>query len=327
MQMPGRKYSNGSQYRYGFQKQETDNELWSGAVSFKYRVEDPRLVRFFSADPLSDKYPWNSPYAFSENKPISCRELEGLEAVYVFLTAEYMLGVFGNSVTLGFAVDREGIAWGGSAGGKFGIGVSASAGAGATVFPTMDRLESMEGLGESVTISGEFIFGGTLGVAVSSGYVGGTGSFNVGVGFQLAYEQSFTKLSKKLTWNEISDYLNGLNHAINDEGLKRLISASGLNSSSSIADIKNTIFGFYKPLMIEGIDKSIAEREVAIKTLKNSINSIDDQLSKLNAIKKPNGAVKAAIGVLSNLKSINETVVKEQQKQVDELKKEKAGLE
>jgi hypothetical protein len=36
--------------------------------------------RFFSVDPLSAYFPWNSPYAFSENRVISAIELEGLEA-------------------------------------------------------------------------------------------------------------------------------------------------------------------------------------------------------------------------------------------------------
>jgi hypothetical protein len=35
--------------------------------------------RFLSVDPLSDKYPHNSPYAFSENRVIDGVELEGLE--------------------------------------------------------------------------------------------------------------------------------------------------------------------------------------------------------------------------------------------------------
>jgi RHS repeat-associated protein len=65
--------------RYGFQGQEEDDELWSGSVSFKYRVEDARLGRFFSVDPLSSKFPWNSPYAFAENRVIDGIELEGLE--------------------------------------------------------------------------------------------------------------------------------------------------------------------------------------------------------------------------------------------------------
>jgi hypothetical protein len=80
MTMPGRKYQVGSgSYRYGFQNQETDKELWEGAVSFKYRVEDPRLVRFFSVDPLASDYPHNSPYAFAENRLLDGIELEGLE--------------------------------------------------------------------------------------------------------------------------------------------------------------------------------------------------------------------------------------------------------
>lgn len=40
-------------YRYGFQNQEHDDEHWSGAVSYKNRVEDRRLGRFFSVDPLA----------------------------------------------------------------------------------------------------------------------------------------------------------------------------------------------------------------------------------------------------------------------------------
>jgi hypothetical protein len=53
--------------------------LWEGSVSFKYRVEDPRLGRFFSVDPLFSSYPANSNYAFSENDVIANVEQEGLE--------------------------------------------------------------------------------------------------------------------------------------------------------------------------------------------------------------------------------------------------------
>ena len=40
---------------------------------------DARIGRFLSIDPLAPKYPWNSPYAFSENRVIDAVELEGLE--------------------------------------------------------------------------------------------------------------------------------------------------------------------------------------------------------------------------------------------------------
>ncbi len=44
-------------------------------------MHDPRIGRFFAVDPLTAKYPHNSPYAFSENDVIASLELEGLEKV------------------------------------------------------------------------------------------------------------------------------------------------------------------------------------------------------------------------------------------------------
>ena len=80
MALPGKSFTDpDNNYRYGFQNQETDKELWDGAVSYKYRIEDPRLGRFFSVDPLSAKYPYYSAYQFSGNRVIDMIELEGLE--------------------------------------------------------------------------------------------------------------------------------------------------------------------------------------------------------------------------------------------------------
>lgn len=71
-------------YSYGFQGQETDSEVKGegNSVNFKYRMHDPRVGRFFATDPLEGSYPWNSPYAFSENDVIASVELEGLEKYY-----------------------------------------------------------------------------------------------------------------------------------------------------------------------------------------------------------------------------------------------------
>ncbi len=72
-----------AKYRYGFNGQEKDDELKGegNSLNFKYRMHDPRLGRFFAVDPLAAKYAYNSPYAFSENRVIDARELEGLEMV------------------------------------------------------------------------------------------------------------------------------------------------------------------------------------------------------------------------------------------------------
>lgn len=68
-------------YRYGFQGQEKDDEVKGkgNSVNYTYRMHDPRLGRFFAVDPLAPSYPWNSPYAFSENRVIDGIDLEGRE--------------------------------------------------------------------------------------------------------------------------------------------------------------------------------------------------------------------------------------------------------
>jgi RHS repeat-associated protein len=81
MTMPGRNFVSSQKYRYGYQNQEEDPELWNGAVNFKYRIEDPRLGRFFSVDPLSDKYPELTPYQIASNSPLWMSEVEGLEGI------------------------------------------------------------------------------------------------------------------------------------------------------------------------------------------------------------------------------------------------------
>jgi RHS repeat-associated protein len=78
MTMGGRSWSQSS-YRFGFQGQETEQEFYGGAVSYKYRVHDPRIGRFLSIDPLAPEYPFYSSYAFSGNRVIDAIELEGLE--------------------------------------------------------------------------------------------------------------------------------------------------------------------------------------------------------------------------------------------------------
>jgi RHS repeat-associated protein len=70
--------------KFKFQKQELQHQEFSDGsglelYEFKYRFDDPQIGRFWSIDPLADKYVYNSPYAFSENKVINGVELEGLE--------------------------------------------------------------------------------------------------------------------------------------------------------------------------------------------------------------------------------------------------------
>jgi Domain of unknown function (DUF6443) len=79
-----------------FQGQELASKEFSDGsglemYEFKWRMDDPQTGRFWQVDPLADKYVYNSPYAFSENKVTVHRELEGLEAEYIFGKAKQEL--------------------------------------------------------------------------------------------------------------------------------------------------------------------------------------------------------------------------------------------
>ncbi|WP_324713221.1 RHS repeat-associated core domain-containing protein [Flavobacterium columnare] len=72
-------------YRYGFQGQEKDDQIKGegNSLNYTFRMHDPRVGRFFTTDPLFKNYPYNSTYAFSENRVMDAVELEGREAFYI----------------------------------------------------------------------------------------------------------------------------------------------------------------------------------------------------------------------------------------------------
>jgi RHS repeat-associated protein len=85
MQMPGRTYQS-SNYRYGFQGKEKDDELKGEGNSYDFgaRIYDPRVGRWLSTDPLENKYPSMSPYNFTANNPILYVDPDGRDyGVYV----------------------------------------------------------------------------------------------------------------------------------------------------------------------------------------------------------------------------------------------------
>lgn len=67
---------------FGFNGQEKENDISGidgGHLVFEYRIHDARIGRFLSIDPLEKEYPWNSTYAFAENRVIDGIDLEGRE--------------------------------------------------------------------------------------------------------------------------------------------------------------------------------------------------------------------------------------------------------
>ena len=70
MLQPGRKYSNGSGYRYGFNGKENDRDITTSDYDFGARIYDGRLGKWLSVDPFASKTPDESPFITFGNNPI-----------------------------------------------------------------------------------------------------------------------------------------------------------------------------------------------------------------------------------------------------------------
>ena len=94
MTMPGRTFSSATGYRYGFNGKELNPELQGATYDYGFRIYDARIAKFLSVDPLTKGYPWNSTYAFAENTPMACIDLDGLETQLSSITGQVTYGVY-----------------------------------------------------------------------------------------------------------------------------------------------------------------------------------------------------------------------------------------
>ncbi len=86
---PTRKYSTSLAYRFGYNGKEQDSLLGGGVgIDYNYgaRINDVRIGRFLSVDPLQKKFAFLTPYQFASNTPIWAKDLDGRESDYVNVT-------------------------------------------------------------------------------------------------------------------------------------------------------------------------------------------------------------------------------------------------
>lgn len=81
--MPGRNFNSGD-YRFGMMGYEKDNEI--SGIGNRYEFDgygyDPRLGRRKGPDPMTKKYPDESPFSFAGDSPVSMRDADGKEKTY-----------------------------------------------------------------------------------------------------------------------------------------------------------------------------------------------------------------------------------------------------
>jgi RHS repeat-associated protein len=82
LDMDGRKFSEES-YRYGFNGKEKDSgeEFGDNVYDYGFRIYNPRTAKFLSVDPLTQSYPWYTPYQFAGNMPTYAVDLDGCEEI------------------------------------------------------------------------------------------------------------------------------------------------------------------------------------------------------------------------------------------------------
>jgi RHS repeat-associated protein len=83
MQMPGRKFSSGNSYQYGFQGKRKDDDIHGegNAYDFGERIYDSRVVKWLSVDPLYKKFEKYSPYSFCIGNPIAIIDYDGRDII------------------------------------------------------------------------------------------------------------------------------------------------------------------------------------------------------------------------------------------------------
>jgi RHS repeat-associated protein len=278
MKMNGR-FGSDEDYRFGFQGQETDDELYGegNAVSYKYRVHDPRIGRFFSVDPKQKEYPWNSTYAFSENRVIDGVELEGLEVVTVHAAGRASAYITNSNAT-GIIMDSEGIGFFTTMGHGRGVIADAGAGVGVSVYPNANSIDDISGTGVSVGVNAD------IGAGVEATYDQAQEDVNgalrtreqgftinydiVGAGGGVFAEQTETFVSGKIKWAEIDDYV----------------------PFPSAKDL----FNKYKSQAVDAIDHELTNKRSRLDQVYNNIADIklnneelsDSQLDKIGELKR-----------------------------------------
>ena len=252
------------EYRYFFNGQEGDNEVFGEVAlhAFEYRMHDTRLGRFWSVDPLAAKYPWNSTYAFAENRVVDGRELEGLEVV--FSTREFVsavgIGVYGWNYAKGqgHASDQIGITYykykskaeisnNESVAGILFAGYRSVLG----VDPISRTFEESINKGSISSVDVNPIFGGSIDKRENDWYF--RGSISLGIGVAHTTTENEIKSSYSITYDEL-EQLQGIvyNNCRECKISINTLSTYTINGETYLSyEQKGNFFNMYKSVEIK----------------------------------------------------------------------------
>jgi RHS repeat-associated protein len=102
--MPGRSYSAGSGYRYGFNGKEKDSEVSGEGNRYDFgdRTYNPKLGQWWSIDPKANKFPSVSPYVSMDDNPMLKVDPDGKD--WIISTVKNANGTYTTHLKLVVAV-------------------------------------------------------------------------------------------------------------------------------------------------------------------------------------------------------------------------------
>jgi len=279
------------------------------SLNYKYRMHDPRVGRFFATDPLNWKFPYNSPYAFSENRVIDGIELEGLEVLTVGFLGTISAGGSYNTES-GFLFDLTGDKMKVFNYSSTGVGIESNISIGvelsATYYPTMPSYKHAKGKGTVFGVAaGEGVIGSSNN-AISGPYEGYNFTIGFGAGISpISISGYDTNLIIGDPVNDVAkiqikidDLLDGLKERIEplSEDISRKVESIGKLSreiekiDEKMIDLKNSNnFNETRSNLI--IDRGALrnERDVQRKELKklnDEVNGLYKILKQVEALEK-----------------------------------------
>lgn len=299
----------GADGRFGFQGQEEDDEVKGidgGSLNYEYRMHDPRVGRFFAIDPLAHEFPWNSPYAFSENRVIDGLELEGREVVEVKVALRGTFAPAHIVVNAGLVLDKYGITFAYGYGGMVAVneGRAASVTISAEYHTVANVAEDVEGLSLGLVNHGGEVAGWSLGGAINTdnngdnGYLSVEGGFGFGWGAAMTLEVSKNVVTDyKIPWSmvlpniitTVPGFKPGLEAAQKKLGKEIKQFGEKLSSEKDLLNGKRETLkhmqknrGSYKSSDFDGIYKSLDESYKKIKDLRQEIKQASDMKKKID---------------------------------------------
>ena len=236
---PGRNYSvANTNYRYGFNGKENDNDIENGMQDYGMRIYDGRLGRFLSVDPITKKFPMLTPYQFASNRPIQGVDFDGKEVLLVPGNVNFFGLLAGYNLGGGFGIGPDGVAIYAGETIQGGLGAEMGASLNGTVFTKMKHLSDLQGgVAWGGSLGGGW--GGKVGMSIqnSGGYWGASFGGGPGVGLHISGDAGFTIYLKVIKWNDIATFFQqGSNEA---KQLMEIVGIDKNNIQNAITIVKN----------------------------------------------------------------------------------------